>query len=230
MTESLTGFRHQPAWCLARPDRLFARANKSPLTCRLIQSIRMTPLCFTTRLRHRFSLVAGARLAYSAVKLASNTLTVRADKSLTPARDRCYARAANLPGYQGMSMLANTRGGKSILVVEDNEIARLGLIVVLNRPGYAVASAQDGAAVLELLRGAQVPDLVLLGMMIPVVDGWSFLDQRRRDPALARVPVIITTALGVASTEWATSLGAAAWVRKPIEVDELLTEVRRLCG
>ncbi len=127
-------------------------------------------------------------------------------------------------------MLANTRGGKSILVVEDNEIARLGLIVVLNRPGYAVASAQDGAAVLELLRGAQVPDLVLLGMMIPVVDGWSFLDQRRRDPALARVPVIITTALGVASTEWATSLGAAAWVRKPIEVDELLTEVRRLCG
>jgi CheY-like chemotaxis protein len=65
-------------------------------------------------------------------------------------------------------------------------------------------------------------------MMLKGRDGWQFLAERQRDPALARVPVVITTAVRVASSEWARSLGAQAFFRKPIPVTPLLQELRRL--
>jgi CheY-like chemotaxis protein len=66
--------------------------------------------------------------------------------------------------------------------------------------------------------------------MTPVFDGWRFLERRRQEAALAAIPVIITTALGVASPEWAASLGAADCLRKPIETEALVQAVRRCCG
>jgi CheY-like chemotaxis protein len=114
--------------------------------------------------------------------------------------------------------------------VEDNEVAREELAFVLRREGYAVDVVADGRAALERLRGGPAPGLILLDMMTPRLDGWRFLEQRGTDPALAAVPVVILTALGVASAEWAASLGAAHCLRKPWDTDSLLRTVRRFFG
>jgi CheY-like chemotaxis protein len=119
--------------------------------------------------------------------------------------------------------------GKLILVVEDNEVVREGLAVVLGRFGCRVSLAADGSEALALLRGGLRPHLILLDMLTPGLDGWGFLDQRRRDPELAGIPVVITTALGVASEEWAAALGAVGLLRKPVQTELLLDEVRRRC-
>jgi two-component system response regulator MprA len=119
--------------------------------------------------------------------------------------------------------------GETLLLVEDNEVVREGLAVALRRAGYAVALAGNGQEALSALRGGVRPDLILLDMLVPVVDGWRFLEQRRREPALAAVPVVIMTGVGVASAEWAAGLGAAGLLRKPVETEELLREVRRCC-
>jgi CheY-like chemotaxis protein len=118
---------------------------------------------------------------------------------------------------------------KLILVVEDNEVIREGLAVVLRRCGCSVTLAADSGEALALLRGGLRPHLILLDMLTPGLDGWGFLNQRQRDPALAGIPVVITTALGVASDEWASALGAAGLLRKPVQTELLLDEVRRSC-
>ena len=127
-------------------------------------------------------------------------------------------------------MAADAPAGKTVLVVEDNRTEREGLATILLSEGYAVATAADSAEALALLRAGTAPCLILLDMMLPGKDGWDFLSEHRRDPRLGAVPVIITTALGVASPEWAHSLGAAACFRKPLPVPALLDEVRRHCA
>jgi CheY-like chemotaxis protein len=122
--------------------------------------------------------------------------------------------------------------GQTILVVEDDTLQREGLRSVLQGAGYAVAVAGDAAEALCVLRGPAPPALVLLDMLFPRrpdADGWHFLSQRQQAPALRPVPVVITTALGNASPEWAESLGAGGYLRKPFDADRLLAEVRRWC-
>jgi CheY-like chemotaxis protein len=126
-------------------------------------------------------------------------------------------------------MASGTLAGRTVVVVDDNEIAREGLAVILRREGYRVVLVADGAQALALVRNGPAPDLVLLDMLTPTLDGWGFLQARRQEPALASVPVVITTALGIASPEWAASLGACGLLRKPIETPDLLGTVRRCC-
>lgn len=121
--------------------------------------------------------------------------------------------------------------GKTILIVEDNTIQREGLAVVLRQRDFSVLPAANGQEALELLDRA-VPDVILLDMLIADNDGdgWWFLKQRRRIPLLSSIPVLITTALSVASKEWAVSLGAAGLIRKPFEVEPLLAAIQRCIG
>lgn len=120
---------------------------------------------------------------------------------------------------------------RPILIVEDNAIQREGLAVVLRQQGYAVSLAADGREALGLIRSGLAPCLILLDMMMPVArgDGWHFLEERKRLPELARVPVVITTALGVESPEWADGLGASGLLRKPLDVEPLLAQVKQFC-
>jgi CheY-like chemotaxis protein len=115
--------------------------------------------------------------------------------------------------------------GKTLLVVEDNDVAREGLAVVLRRAGYRVLLAGNGEEGLARLRSDPRPDLVLLDMLMPGLDGWHFLDRLKKEAA--RPPVIITTAVTVVNREWAGDHGCAGFLRKPVETEELLAEVRR---
>jgi CheY-like chemotaxis protein len=121
--------------------------------------------------------------------------------------------------------VAPAKQAKSLLVVEDSEIERVGLTVVLQGRGYRVAAVANGQEAIQFLRGDELPDMILLDMMMPVMDGWGFLHNRRPDPRLAAIPVILMTGLGVAGNEWAASLGAYACFRKPIDPDSLVVAI-----
>jgi DNA-binding response OmpR family regulator len=120
--------------------------------------------------------------------------------------------------------------GQTILVVEDDPITREGLTVILERAGYRVVAAKDGREALAHLRAKPPPGLMLLDLMLPVEDGWLLLDRRRRELALAAVPVVLVTAFGDGDPDWATPFDVAGYLVKPVDVNALLAEVRRCCA
>src|SRR5260370_31686220 len=91
--------------------------------------------------------------------------------------------------------------GKTVLVVEDNQLERQGLSALLQQAGYSVISAADGKEALDCLQGRPPPDLMLLDMMMSRVDGWQILRLLRRSPELKSVFVIVITGLVNASPE-----------------------------
>jgi CheY-like chemotaxis protein len=113
---------------------------------------------------------------------------------------------------------------KNILVVDDDVDIRDAITVVLQGEGYRVASAANGRDALDYLHRAEPPDLVLLDLMMPVMDGWQFRREQKRDPALASIPVVVISSAGSAP-----ALGAAEFLQKPVAFDQLLRTVRRYC-
>ena len=91
------------------------------------------------------------------------------------------------------------------------------------------AVAANGCEALNHLRTNGHPDLILLDMMMPVMDGWTFREEQRKLPALASIPVLTVTADGDARGK-AASIQAAGYIAKPLQIDNLLDEVERICG
>src|SRR5688500_17713436 len=101
-----------------------------------------------------------------------------------------------------------------VLVVEDDEGIREALCDLLATEGFDVTSAVHGADALEKLRGnGEKPNVILLDLMMPVMDGWAFRAEQRRDPALAAIPVVVITASRSADV---ASLEPRAFLKKPI--------------
>ncbi len=117
----------------------------------------------------------------------------------------------------------------SVLVVEDNEGTREALALLLRAAGYEAAEAEDGRSALAYLHSHPLPHLILLDLMMPGMDGWEFLRERRKEPALTRIPVVLFTAAGGldASAVWA--LGANDVIHKPASPDDLLATAGRYC-
>jgi len=116
---------------------------------------------------------------------------------------------------------------KKILIVEDNAAAREGFAHTLRRAGYNVATADDGEAALGMLRAGMVPDLLILDMLLPVLDGWHLLERLRKEGP--PVPVLVATGT-ILTPEWAADKGCRGLLRKPIDSEALLAEVRRCLG
>lgn len=112
-----------------------------------------------------------------------------------------------------------------ILIVEDDDGIRDLVDIVLSSAGYEVLTASDGAAALQVV-GRVHPDLVLLDMRMPVMDGWEFARQYRAGPA-PHAPIVVLTAARDAAVR-AAEISANAYLGKPFEVGELLTLVGRL--
>jgi CheY-like chemotaxis protein len=126
-------------------------------------------------------------------------------------------------------MMVQGGSGKVVLIVDDDRGFRAALAALLRAEGYRAAAVGDGDEAWARLTTGPPPDLVVLDMLLPGIDGWALLARRGADPKLARVPVLVVTALGAASPAWAAELGASGFLRKPVAVEELLAEVRRLC-
>ena len=116
---------------------------------------------------------------------------------------------------------------KPIMIVEDDADVRAALAAFLEGEGYVVLEAADGAEALQRLRTNEVC-LVLLDLWMPGMDGWQFRAEQMRDPALARVPVLVVTADHAAARQVA-ALGVQGYMTKPIELPDLLAHVTRFC-
>lgn len=117
-----------------------------------------------------------------------------------------------------------------ILLVEDNEDNRDMLSRRLERKGYSVVTAVDGADGVETARREQ-PDLILMDMSLPVLDGWEASRQIKADTTLQAIPLIALTAHAMAGDrEKALAAGCDDYDTKPIEFPRLLEKMQRLLG
>ena len=115
-------------------------------------------------------------------------------------------------------------GVPRLLVVDDDPTIREMLEMVLDSEGYAVTTAPHGLAAFALLDEVR-PDVILLDMKMPVLDGWGFLERYRRMPG-AKVPVVVLTAAQDDARQ-AGEVGADAYVAKPFAIDELIRVLDR---
>jgi CheY-like chemotaxis protein len=117
---------------------------------------------------------------------------------------------------------------KPILIVDDDKDVRSALAELLEGEGYVVAGAPNGMEALRIMRGGFHPAIILLDLMMPDMDGWDFRHEQERDPAFARVPVVIVSASGFSQESIQTQFRPAAFVPKPLERNKLLDVIDRL--
>jgi two-component system, cell cycle response regulator DivK len=112
-----------------------------------------------------------------------------------------------------------------ILLVEDNELNRDMLSRRLTRRGFEILMAVNGAEGLSLARRA-LPDLILLDMSLPVVDGWTVAGELKADPATRAIPIIALTAHAMAGDrERALAAGCDDFDTKPVELHRLMEKI-----
>jgi CheY-like chemotaxis protein len=113
-----------------------------------------------------------------------------------------------------------------VLIVEDDDDLREMMAQLLSLEGFQAAAVANGQEALEYLRQGTAPDLILLDMMMPVMDGWEFRRRQKSDPSMAEVPVIVLSALDQGRI---TDISAEAILKKPLDFDRLLQLVRTYC-
>jgi two-component system chemotaxis response regulator CheY len=122
--------------------------------------------------------------------------------------------------------MVNDQSNPDILVVEDDIDLREALAELLEGRGFRVSTATNGADALQRLQNMQEPpDVILLDLMMPVMDGYGFLDARRLQPALASIPVIVVTAAHVLDRARLGDLTPV--IPKPIQLPQLMTALRQ---
>jgi CheY-like chemotaxis protein len=115
-----------------------------------------------------------------------------------------------------------------ILLVEDNEINRDMLSRRLEREGYDLVMAEDGYEGIELSR-REYPDLILMDMSLPVMDGWEATRQIKTDTRTSHIPVIALTAHAMSGDrEKALEAGCDEYDTKPVDLPRLLDKITAL--
>lgn len=128
--------------------------------------------------------------------------------AVDPVREACSAAHGPSFGPRGR-----------ILLVEDEPDIREVLASVLDLEGYDVATARNGVEALDLLGSGPRVDLILLDLMMPIMSGWEFRRVQREDPALAGIPVVVTSASAPGTVE------PDRFLPKPFGIDELIQVV-----
>jgi len=123
------------------------------------------------------------------------------------------------------------RSALTVLVVDDEPDVRLIARLVLTAAGFEVREVASGEEALAELAGERAPDVVLLDLRMPGLDGWAVLRRLRTDPALGEVPVVVFTADLSSQAEAPQELRAGdVLITKPFEADDLLGAVERALG
>ncbi len=114
----------------------------------------------------------------------------------------------------------------TILVVEDERMIRDMLLRFLEMNGYQTITAANGEQALNQARSAQ-PNLILMDMRLPVIDGWEATQQLKADPATRAIPVIALTAYAMTDDrEHALAVGCDDYETKPIQFPKLLVKIK----
>ena len=113
-----------------------------------------------------------------------------------------------------------------VLIVEDDIELREMMAQLLTLEGFQASTVANGREALDYLGRGDRPDVILLDLMMPVMDGWEFRRQQQSDPSVANVPVIVLSALDYRR---AAEVDAVAFLKKPLDFDRLLQLVRQYC-
>jgi CheY-like chemotaxis protein len=111
--------------------------------------------------------------------------------------------------------------------VEDDADLREMMAQLLSLEGFRTETVSNGRDALSYLEGGDRPDVILLDLMMPVMDGWEFRRRQVQNPSIAHVPVVVLSALDPARV---SELGGTAFLKKPLDFDRLLELVRRFCA
>lgn len=116
-----------------------------------------------------------------------------------------------------------------ILITEDEPNIVESLTFILNRAGYDVSSVTDGETAMHRLR-SNPPDIMVLDVMLPKLNGFEVLKLVKSDPLLKSLPVVILTAKGQThDRQLAEEIGADAFVTKPFSNRDLIDQIKKLC-
>jgi CheY-like chemotaxis protein len=120
---------------------------------------------------------------------------------------------------------------KSVLIVEDNDDIRETVEQVLKMEGYQVFAVSNGRDALLALKRIPGPSLILLDMMMPVMNGWEFLDVQKTDHVLASLPVVVVSALNASAalSSGKQPVPAVGYIKKPIALNSLIEIVQQYC-
>ncbi len=119
--------------------------------------------------------------------------------------------------------------GASVLVVDDAADIRLLADLVLSMAGFTVTAAAGGGDALGLLAHGPLPDIMLLDVQMPDLDGWETLSRLRSDPRTAALPVVMCTVKGLPEdTLRGWSLGCDGYLGKPFDIAGLVAELTRV--
>jgi CheY-like chemotaxis protein len=113
-----------------------------------------------------------------------------------------------------------------VLIVEDDADLREMMAQLVMLEGFEVEAVANGKEALDYLKRGGKPDLILLDLMMPVMDGWEFRRRQREDPQLASVPVIVLSALDPSR---AADVDGLEFLKKPLDFDRLVRLVRQYC-
>ena len=100
------------------------------------------------------------------------------------------------------------------------------MLALLQMEGFAPRAASNGRDALAQLHHGPAPHVIVLDLMMPVMDGWTFLRVKSSEPRLAGIPVIIASAI---ATEHLANLQAVAVVPKPFDVEQLVAAIKAYC-
>jgi signal transduction histidine kinase len=117
--------------------------------------------------------------------------------------------------------------GTRLLLVEDDVSIRSALAEMLGDEGFTVTTADNGRDALDQLRSGTPPDVIVLDLMMPVMDGWEFRVEQRADPLLATIPLL---AMSADLSAKARAIAADGYVRKPIDFPDLLRQIHAAVG
>jgi CheY-like chemotaxis protein len=116
--------------------------------------------------------------------------------------------------------------GCRVLIVEDDPDLRAMIDQLLFLEGFDTITAENGLVALDVLSKPPRPHVILLDLMMPVMDGWRFREQQRRNAAVADIPVVVLSAVA----ERAANFDAVALLAKPLNIDRLVKVVRAHCS
>jgi CheY-like chemotaxis protein len=126
--------------------------------------------------------------------------------------------------------MTSQRARRIVLVVDDDPTTREEIVALLSEAGHGVVCAGDGVAALEVARRRK-PDVILLDLRMPVMDGWEAYVRMKKLPGLAKVPVIIMSAMPIDNEKKVViNQDAPFWIEKPFSGDEILETVQRHLG
>ncbi|MES3038796.1 MAG: response regulator [Bdellovibrionota bacterium] len=115
---------------------------------------------------------------------------------------------------------------RNVLIIEDNAAVVTTMKSLLELEGYKVYTANNGQEGIEILGIVPNMSVILLDMMMPVMNGWDFLEFQRAQSAYSKIPVVVVSAYG----ETAKTVKPDAIIHKPVKLDLLLSTVHKYCA